>query len=105
MRLAAAVYAGALLLAASGALAQAPKKHTVVIDGTRYEPAALTVKQGDSITWVNKDPFPHTATAAGAFDSRDIPANGKWTYRASKKGDFAYICTLHPNMKGTLKVE
>jgi len=75
------------------------------MDGTRYEPALITVKKGDSVTWVNKDPFPHTVTAAGEFDSRSIAADGKWTYRATKAGEFAYICTLHPNMKGTLKVE
>jgi len=29
----------------------------------------------------------------------------KWTYRATTAGEFPFICTLHPNMKGTLKVE
>lgn len=75
------------------------------MDGTRYEPAVITVKKGETVTFVNHDPFPHTVTAAGKFDSRSIAANGKWTYRAAQAGDFAYICTLHPNMKGTLKVE
>ena len=75
------------------------------MDGTRYEPSAITVKKGDTVTWVNKDPFPHTVTAAGKFDSRSIAADGKWTFRATQAGQFDYICTLHPNMKGTLKVE
>jgi len=103
MRLAGA--ATALLVAVSGALAAEPKKHTVTIENMRYAPAAIAVKKGDSITWVNKDIFPHTVTAAGKFDSREIKPNGKWTYRAAKAGEFAYICTLHPNMKGTLKVD
>ena len=99
--------AGVLLwLAASGVAAGPPAaRHTVTIDGTSYAPATITVKKGDSVTWVNKDPFPHTVTAAGKFDSRSIAANGKWTWRATKAGDYAYICTLHPNMKGTVKVE
>ena len=98
--------AGVLLwAAASGAAAGPPAKRTVVIDGSSYAPAAITVKVGDSVTWVNKDPFPHTVTAAGKFDSRSIAANGKWTWRAAKAGEYAYICTLHPNMKATLKVE
>jgi plastocyanin len=75
------------------------------MDGSGYQPAIITVKKGDSVTWVNKDPFPHTVTAAGTFDSRSIAPNGRWTYRATKAGQFDYICTLHPNMKGTLKVE
>ena len=102
---AALAIAAAALAAAAGAFAAAPKKHTVTIENMSYAPAAITVKKGDSITWVNKDIFPHTVTAAGTFDSKEIQPKGKWTYRATKAGDFAYICTLHPNMKGTLKVE
>ena len=82
-----------------------PVVHTVAIDGVRFEPEALTVKRGDTVVWVNKDPFPHTVTAAGAFDSHSIAAGASWRYVARKAGEYAYTCTLHPNMKGTLKVE
>src|SRR5262245_25635716 len=82
-----------------------PVTHTVVIDGTKYEPAALSVKRGDTVVWVNKDPFPHTVTSKGAFDSKDIAAGKSWKYTARKAGKFDYICTLHPNMKATLTVE
>lgn len=77
----------------------------MAIDGSSYGPASITVRRGDTVSWVNNDPFPHTVTAAGTFDSKSIAANGKWIYRATKAGEFPYICTLHPNMKGTLKVE
>lgn len=90
------------------AAADAPKAaaHAVVIDGTNFQPALLTVKVGDSITWVNKDPFPHTVTStAGGFDSREIAPGKSWKYTATKKGEFAYVCVLHPTMKATLKVE
>ena len=63
------------------------------------------MKRGEAVTWVNKDPFPHTVTAAGRFDSQSIAAEGRWTYVARDPGEFAYLCTLHPNMKGVLKVE
>lgn len=79
--------------------------HTVVIDGLKYEPESLTVKRGETVVWVNKDPFPHTVTAKGAFDSHEIPAGKSWRYTPRRAGDYAYVCTLHPNMKGTLKVE
>jgi plastocyanin len=94
------------LCACAGAIAaDKPATHTVVIEAVKYEPETLTVKSGDSIIWVNKDPFPHTVTAKGAFDSHDIAAGKSWKYIARKTGGYAYICTLHPNMKGTLKVE
>lgn len=64
----------------------------------------MTIKRGDTAAWINKDPFPHTVTAKRVFDSRDIAASRSWKYMARKAGEFAYICTLHPTMKGTLKV-
>ena len=97
--------AGVLQGAAPGAFAAGPAKHVVTIDGSKYEPAAITVKKGETVTWVNKDPFPHTVTSAGKFDSKSIAPNGKWSWRAKASGEHTYICTLHPNMKGTLKVE
>jgi plastocyanin len=90
-------------VAASAAIA--PSTHTVVIDGVKFEPEALSVKRGDTVVWVNKDPFPHTVTAPGAFDSHSIAAGKTWKYVARKAGDYSYVCTLHSNMKGTLKVE
>ena len=83
-----------------------PATHTVVIDGTRFDPETLTVRAGDTVVWVNRDPFPHTATsAAGGFDSREIPAGKSWKYKAAKVGVFPYACALHPTMKATLRVE
>ncbi|MGH8798670.1 MAG: cupredoxin domain-containing protein [Casimicrobiaceae bacterium] len=94
-------YGGGSIAAGAGT----PMTHHVVIDGLQYVPATLTVKRGDTIVWTNKDPFPHTVTAAGTFDSHDIAADGSWKYVARKTGQFDYICTLHPNMKGVLRVE
>src|SRR5258708_31044922 len=101
----AAVLVAAVVVCASGVIAAAPVIHTVVIEGVKYEPETLTVKRGETVVWVNKDPFPHTVTAKGAFDSHDIAAGKSWKYTARKAGEYAYICTLHSNMKGTLRIE
>ena len=105
-RLAGALALASLCLVATGSVGAPPAKtHTVVIDGLKYIPENLTVKRGESVTWVNKDPFPHTVTAKGAFDSKDIAEGKSWRYIARKPGRYDYICTLHPNMKATLIVE
>ena len=96
--------AGALQGAAPGALAGPPAKSQVVIDGSTFAPATLTVKKGETVTWVNKDPFPHTVTSAGKFDSKSIAPNARWSWRAKAPGEYSYICTLHPNMKGVVVV-
>jgi plastocyanin len=96
------------LAPARAATATRPKltMHQVVIEAVRFDPQDLTVKVGDTIVWINHDPFPHTATAVGKqFDSHEIAAGRSWKYTARKAGVFAYACTLHPTMLGTLRVE
>ncbi len=72
----------------------------------RFNPDQLTIKRGDRVVWVNKDLVPHTVTAdEKTFDSGDIPAGKSWTYLAAASGRYAYTCTYHPTMKGTLIVQ
>ncbi|WP_198398998.1 cupredoxin domain-containing protein [Caballeronia hypogeia] len=79
--------------------------YVVVIEQMRFEPPALTVARGDRVVWLNKDLFPHTATAdAKAFDSHDIAADASWSYVAREAGSYAYSCTLHPTMHAVLNV-
>jgi plastocyanin len=82
-----------------------PATHTIVMEGTSFKPARLTITLGDSVTWVNKDFFPHTATAADAFDSGIIAAGSSWTHTPRTRGAFDYVCTLHPTMRGALQVQ
>ena len=94
------------LVTASGAAAAKPQRHAVTIDATRFAPGDLTVNAGDRVVWTNKDPYPHTATSkTGGFDSDDIKPGKSWTFVAKTKGDFPYICSIHPSMKGTLHVK
>src|SRR6187551_3393709 len=83
----------------------APRVHTVLIEGMRYQPEGLTVAAGDTVVWVNRDMVPHTATsAAGRFDSNEIAPGKSWTHTVSVTGDFDYLCTYHPLMKAVLRV-
>ena len=94
-----------VLLAAAGAFAADAPSATVTMEITGFTPPSLTVKRGTTVSFVNKDAYPHTATSAGNFDSKEIGAGKTWKYKAAKAGMFDYICTLHPNMKGTLVVQ
>ncbi|WP_087131546.1 cupredoxin domain-containing protein [Caballeronia pedi] len=79
--------------------------YVIVIEQMRFEPSALTVVRGDRIVWVNKDLFPHTATAdAKTFDSHDIPPEASWSYVPRSAGRYAYFCSLHPTMRAVLDV-
>ena len=102
-----AVVLGLLLLGTTtGEALRKPKTHTVIIEGTSFQPASLTVAAGDSVLWLNKDFFPHTATSTqGKFDSKEIESGESWKYVAKQKGDYAYFCTFHTTMKGMLRVK
>jgi len=82
-----------------------PATHTVTIEAVQFQPDVIDAKRGDSIVWVNKDPFPHTVTADGKFDSKEIKPGESWTYKVQQSGDLPYICTLHPTMKAALRVK
>jgi plastocyanin len=89
----------------SGATSAGPAvTHIIVIEGVKFTPEILNVKSGEWIRWINKDPFPHTVTSAGSFDSHSIAAGTSWKYRMQETGEFQYTCTFHPNMKAALRV-
>jgi plastocyanin len=78
--------------------------HTIAMSGSAFRPRTIEINLGDSVTWKNDDFFAHTATGA-QFDSGTIAAGASWTFRPDVKGDFPYRCTLHPTMRGVLRVK
>ncbi|MFO1464914.1 MAG: cupredoxin family copper-binding protein [Steroidobacteraceae bacterium] len=94
-----------MTLAATAAAGASPRLHVIVVENMRFNPQQITVNRGDRIRWVNRDLFPHTATASnGAFDSHEIAVQGTWTYVAARAGEYDYLCVLHPTMKGRIHV-
>ena len=81
-----------------------------------YAPDALTVTKGDLITVTNDDTVPHTVTSgdgpqdpnsARLFDTSIIMAGetGQIDTASLEAGNYAYYCTVHPFMKGTITVQ
>jgi plastocyanin len=67
-------------------------------------PAAATAKVGDTVEWINKDIFAHTATANSGDWDVTIPPKKTVTSVLKKAGTIEYYCRFHPNMKATLVV-
>lgn len=94
----------ALFLLAGAMFASAGEPASVVIADLEFKPSVVTVRIGDTVTWINKDFVEHTATSRdGAFDVA-TPKSRPAHWRAQKVGDFTYYCRLHPNMTGTIRV-
>jgi plastocyanin len=72
----------------------------------KFVPERLEVAAGDRITWTNRDFVPHSVTAkAAGIESGDLAEGRSWSMLAKKPGEIAYICRLHPVMRGTLVVK
>ncbi|MBH5400817.1 cupredoxin domain-containing protein [Bradyrhizobium sp. CNPSo 4010] len=77
----------------------------ITMDNLVIAPPEVSAKIGDTITWVNRDVFAHTATAGnGDFDVM-LPPKTSATSVLKKAGTIEYYCRYHPNMKATLKIE
>jgi plastocyanin len=82
----------------------APGASDISMIDNDFAPANLTVTVGSVVRWVNSGTLPHTATAAGQFDSGILMAGDTWSRTFTAPGTFNYVCTLHPEMIGTIVV-
>lgn len=101
---AAAVTAGLASVLAIGSASGADG--TVAMSGFAFDPATVTIEVGDSVTWENQDGVAHTATGSGgAFDTATVGGGRSATVTFDTAGAFAYACTIHPTMQGSVVVE
>ena len=77
----------------------------ITMENLVISPAVVSARVGDTVTWVNKDVFAHTATAKNGDFDVTLPPNKSATLVVKKAGTVDYYCRYHPNMKATLKIE
>lgn len=85
--------------------AASPAKAGTTIDmvDLKFEPAALTVERGQNVTFVNRGKVTHNAKGKDFF-SRVVEPGGSYRHTFDRAGTFAYVCTFHPGMHGTVTV-
>ena len=96
----------------------------VEIKDLAFNPPAITVAAGNVVEWTNKDllgdapppgsdepPIPppgteHTVTSdeAGTFDSGPLGGEATFSYTFLEPGTYAYHCSIHADMTGTVQV-
>ena len=70
-----------------------------------FQPAAITAKTGQVITFTNSGAKPHTATLdAGACTTPSIGTGKSDGLVFSVAGTYPFHCAIHPTMKGTITV-
>ena len=76
----------------------------ITIENLVFSPANATAAVGDTVLWVNKDVFTHTATARNGDWDVAQPPKKTVPLVLKKAGTIDYYCRHHPNMKGTIAV-
>jgi len=86
---------------------QTPTSHTVLITDNGFEPKTLTIKQGDTVVWVNKgelnswpasaihpthDAYPEPGGCSGSkFDAcKELATDDSWEFTFNYKGTWSY---------------
>ncbi len=84
----------------------------VRIEGIAFNPAVVTIQQGQSVRWTNFDIVPHTSTsgnpgdsnAGSTWDSGFLQAGQSFSQQFNETGEFVYFCQVHPFMMRDARV-
>jgi plastocyanin len=87
---------------------QGPQTHTVEMLDFEFSPGTITIKNGDTVTWINKGKGPHyvmTASGKRILDSKIVPSGESWSYTFNITGTHYYFSPVYEAMSGKVIVE
>jgi len=64
----------------------------------------LVIRAGTTVTWINHDSAPHTATGS-AFHSGTLGHGDTYSFTFTEPGVYEYVCAFHPHMTHTIIVQ
>jgi plastocyanin len=100
------VLASAPCLAEDANGAGAGPAASVTMDHNTFIPGEITVVPGTTVTWVNKETMPHTVVDTNkGFRSKTLAKDASFSFTFATAGDYDYLCSIHPNMKGKVIVK
>jgi len=78
----------------------------VCMQDIAFAPDSVTVSAGDTVEWTNLDSTTHTVTADDdAFDSGDLGDGDTFEFTFDEAGEYTYHCSIHSSMTGTVVVQ
>jgi plastocyanin len=82
------------------------KQNRIEIKDFSFNPQTLTVKSGETVTWINRDEEPHTVVSVEKKfkKSTALDTDQTFTITAGAPGTYTYFCSVHPKMTGTIVV-
>jgi plastocyanin len=77
---------------------------TVEIADGCFGPTTLKVDPGDTVTFVNLDPYAHNVSAVGWGHLNDLNQGDSFQTTFAKAGVYPFACQYHPGMVGAIVV-
>ena len=77
---------------------------TVELAGSCFTATTSFVEPGETVTFVNRDPFLHNVSGSGWGHYEDMVKGDTYSTSFPDQGVFAFACTLHPGMTGSIVV-
>lgn len=101
------IVASPAAMAASASASTKVQTQQIEIRNFAFAPARLTVPAGTRVVWTNQDEEPHVITSAGSLfaSSKGLDTSDSYAVTFSKPGTYAYYCSIHPMMVGTIIVQ
>jgi plastocyanin len=92
-------------LASAAPQARKSASASVTMGDFFFSPTSVSVAVGDTVTWRNTGQAPHNAVADdGSFKTPDLNNGQSASHTFRQAGSFSYLCTIHPQMTGTVRV-
>lgn len=90
--------------------ASAQEANQVTVTNFKFEPKTLTVNEGDTVTWNNKEGLHTIKSDTDAFVSKNLKVGENFSYQFTKAGKYPYHCGFHggkggADMAGTIIVK
>ena len=83
------------------------KQNRIEIKDFAFNPQTMTVRSGETVTWINRDEEPHTVVSVEKQfkKSTALDTDQTFTITAGAPGTYTYFCSVHPKMTGTIVVK
>lgn len=97
-----------MLLLALLTLQVTASDHVISQKGKSFFPRKMTVKAGESVTFMNDDPFAHNVFSLSDTKSFDLGSYGQGQGKSvvmDKPGVVEVECAVHPDMKMQIEVQ
>lgn len=101
-----------LLVACEGAPVPVPSDDdakdiavTVYVGDNFYEPNEVTVAPGQAVRWEWVGKERHDVVSKDRSFVTELQREGAYVHIFSDAGDYPYLCSIHPEMRGTVTVQ